>query len=136
VVFNQFWDENGDVAVRIFALHSQGIVHDRCCDEPKRRLEHDQVRHRKAALISISSTCAHAQSVEFKVPFDFTVSHQLLPAGIYSVRYTSVNLIMIQSKDGRLQAYSSAYTSGHLSTGPGKLVFRHYGDQYFLHQAL
>ena len=89
-----------------------------------------------AALISMSSTCGHAQSAEFKVPFDFTVSQQVLPAGIYWIRYTSGNIILIQSQDGRLQALSSAYTSGDRSTGGGKLVFRHYGDQYFLHQVL
>src|ERR1700756_1263025 len=60
-----------------------------------------------ATLIPISSACAHAQSVEFKVPFDFNVSHQVLPAGTYRVSYAPENLILIQSQDGRLQAFSS-----------------------------
>jgi hypothetical protein len=89
-----------------------------------------------ATLIPISSACAHAQSVEFKVPFDFNVSHQVLPAGTYRVSYTSENIILIRSQDGRFNAFSSTYAGDDQSTGSGKLVFRQYGDQYFLHQVL
>jgi hypothetical protein len=89
-----------------------------------------------ATLVLMSSACAHAQSVEFKVPFDFNVIHKVLPAGIYRVSYASENMILIQSQDGRLQAFSSTYAGGDRSTGSGKLVFRQYGDQYFLHQVL
>jgi hypothetical protein len=90
-----------------------------------------------ATLISMSSACAHAQAIGFNVPFDFTVSHQVLPAGTYRVTYyASENLILIRSQDGHLQAFSSTYAGGDRSTGGGKLVFRRYGDQYFLHQVL
>ena len=89
-----------------------------------------------ATLIPISSACAHAQSVEFKVPFDFNVIHKVLPAGTYRVSYASENAILVRSQDGRFNAISLTVATGGQSTGGGKLVFRRYGDQYFLHQVL
>jgi hypothetical protein len=38
-----------------------------------------------ATFISMSSACAHAQAIGFNVPFGFTVSDQVFPAGTYRV---------------------------------------------------
>jgi hypothetical protein len=89
-----------------------------------------------ATLISMSSVCAHGQAVEFNVPFDFTVSHQVLPAGTYRVSYTAKNDILIRSQDGRFHAISLTFPVDGQSTGGGKVVFTRYGNQYFLHQVL
>jgi hypothetical protein len=89
-----------------------------------------------AALISMSSVCAHAQVVEFNVPFDFTVSHQVLPAGTYRVSYAAKNDILIRSQDGRFNAISLTFATNGEPTGGSKVVFTRYGNQYFLHQVL
>lgn len=87
-------------------------------------------------LIPISTACAHAQSVEFKVPFDFTVSHQVLPAGIYLVSYAGGSAVLVRSQDGWFNAYSTTHGADGKSTGGCKLVFNRYGNQYFLYQVL
>ena len=90
-----------------------------------------------AAFISMSSAFAHAQAVEFKVPFDFSVNDKVLPAGIYWVEYTSENdAILVRSQDGRFNAISTTNAAYGKSTDSGKLVFRRYGNQYFLHQVI
>lgn len=93
-----------------------------------------------AILISIGSACAHAQStVEARIPFSFNVNGKVFPAGTYQVGYASVShqLIAIRSKDGRFSALNSAFAADDGGySGTGKLIFRRYGDQYFLHEVL
>lgn len=93
-----------------------------------------------AILISIGSVCAYAQTaVEARIPFSFNVNGQVLPAGTYWVGYAngSRNLILIRSRDGRLHALGTTYAADDKGySGPGKLVFKQYGDQYFLHTVL
>lgn len=87
-------------------------------------------------LIPISTACAHAQSVEFKVPFDFTVSNQVLPAGTYVVSYAAGNAVLVRIQNGRFNAFSTTNGADSQSTGGCEFVFSRYGDQYFLHQVL
>lgn len=89
-----------------------------------------------AASISMSSACAHAQAVEVKVPSDFSVSHQVLPAGIYRVSYAAENTVLVRSQDRRFNAFSTTHGSDGQSTGGCELVFSRYGNQYFLHRVL
>ena len=90
-----------------------------------------------AALISMGGACAHAQSPRFKVPFDFTVGNQVLPAGTYQVSYIATNTaILIRSKGERLHAALTTTYPADPSTGVGKLIFAKYGNQYFLHEVL
>jgi hypothetical protein len=89
-----------------------------------------------ATLISMSSACAHAQAIGFSVPFDFTVSHQVFPAGTYRVSYMTKNAIVVRSSNGRLSALSTTHGADDQSTGGCVLVFSRYGNQYFLHQVL
>jgi hypothetical protein len=89
-----------------------------------------------AALISMSSACAHAQAPGFKVPFDFTVGNQVFPAGTYQVSYyPTKTAILIRSQDDRVQALTTTYPADP-STNGGMVVFRKYGSQYFLHEVL
>jgi hypothetical protein len=89
-----------------------------------------------AALISMASTRAHAQAPAFKVPFDFTVGNQVLPAGTYQVDYYAPkSAIMIRSEDGRFHALT-AIQPDDPSTSDNEAVFTKYGNQYFLHEVL
>ena len=89
-----------------------------------------------AAMISMGSACLHAQAPAFKVPFAFTVDNQVLPAGTYQVSYNAAKTaILIRSQDDRFHAFTTTYPADP-STGGGMVVFRKYGNQYFLHEVL
>ena len=89
-----------------------------------------------AALISMGSACAHAQAPAFKVPFDFTVDNQVLPAGTYQVSYnTAKTAILIRSQDDRFHALTATHAADP-SISDSKVIFTKYGDQYFLHEVL
>src|SRR5215467_1159333 len=74
---------------------------------------------------------------EAKIPFDFAVGAKTFPAGVYSVTRVNQEKIMLRlsSKDGG--------ESINIITSPvqakeypktGKLIFRRYGETYFLSQ--
>ena len=89
-----------------------------------------------AALISVGSACAHAQAAGFKVPFDFTVGNQVLPAGTYQVGYyPTKNAILIQSQDSRFHAFITTHLADP-STRDGEVIFAKYGNRYFMHEVL
>ncbi|MGB9419229.1 MAG: hypothetical protein WCB58_23160 [Acidobacteriaceae bacterium] len=89
-----------------------------------------------AALISMGSACAHAQAAGFKVPFDFTVGNQMLPAGTYQVSYYAPkSAIMIRSEDGRFHAFTAIHPADPL-TRDSEVVFTKYGNRYFMHEVL
>ena len=89
-----------------------------------------------ATLISLGSACAHAQAPAFKVPFDFTVDNQVLPAGTYQVSYNAAKTaILIRSQDDRFHALTAIHPADP-STSDSEVVFTKYGNQYFLHEVL
>jgi hypothetical protein len=89
-----------------------------------------------ATLISMASACAHAQAPAFKVPFDFTVGNQVLPAGTYQVSYYATkNAILIRGEDERFHAFTSIHPADP-SASDREVVFTRYGNQYFLHEVL
>jgi hypothetical protein len=88
------------------------------------------------SMISMGSACAHAQAPAFKVPFDFTVGNQALPAGTYQVSYyPTATMILIRSQDGRFHASTTTHLADP-STRDGEVVFTKYGNQYFMHEVL
>jgi hypothetical protein len=89
-----------------------------------------------AALVSMGTFRAHGQVVAFQIPFDFTVQSKALPAGTYQVSYAAASSILIRSLDGRFHALTTTNAADGSPTGGGKLIFRKYGSQYFLHEAL
>jgi hypothetical protein len=87
-----------------------------------------------AALISMGSAYAHAQAPAFKVPFDFTVDNQVLPAGTYQVSYNAAKTaILIRSQDDRIHALTTIHPADP-SISDSEVVFTKYGNQYFLHE--
>jgi hypothetical protein len=89
------------------------------------------------ALLTLANvaTAARAlssnQVVLAKVPFSFTVGHDQLPSGTYTIRRDAWGLVTMQSIDRRLNV-SVTTTFAPDSTAGDKLVFRRYGDHYFL----
>ena len=84
-------------------------------------------------ILAMAST-ASAQSTPMRanIPFDFTVGDRHLDKGDYRVRVTTLGVLQLQSSNG-----SAAFSL--LQAAPqenpqtrGALVFRRYGDAYFL----
>lgn len=83
---------------------------------------------------------ASAQTVKIKadIPFDFVVNQQLLPKGEYTVESfgtPSSGTLVLRSADHT----AKSMLIGHACETPippanAKLVFHHYGEQYFLAQ--
>jgi hypothetical protein len=68
----------------------------------------------------IDSARAHAQAVEFKVPFDFAVSNQVLPAGTYRISYVTEKVILIRCQNRRFQTLAITTADDSHSTIGGK----------------
>jgi len=97
-----------------------------------------------AAVLMIGmGASAEAQTLQYKVtaniPFDFTITDKKLPAGKYSiVRAQNSNgdqVLQISSADG--QQLLSRLTIPVIARDvvkQGVLVFRQYGDEYFLYE--
>jgi hypothetical protein len=92
-------------------------------------------------LLSLSAIHVYAQSSplirKVEIPFDFSVRGKTLPAGTYSV--TRVNpeksLLQLRSADGRevINVVTNSVRAKELPK-TGKLIFRRYGESYFLFQ--
>lgn len=73
------------------------------------------------------------ESVNFAIPFDFTVGPKSLPAGVYNVRETTPRVLQIQSRDGRKSMITLTNVAEPSKyKGLGVMTFERYGDRYFL----
>lgn len=79
------------------------------------------------------------QPLVAKIPFNFTVCQEELPAGIYTVFLASSatsHLLAMRSESGRSVYIACAQSVNSPKTvTEGKLVFNRYDDQYFLSEA-
>src|SRR5581483_3229313 len=68
------------------------------------------------------------------IPFDFTAGNKTLPAGAYTMDpMTMQGVLRIRRQDCRAAAFVITYgPEARRGQGQSKLVFRRYGDQYFL----
>jgi hypothetical protein len=92
------------------------------------------------SIIAVSS--AHAQSnnvQQANIPFSFTIAGQIFPAGEYRVMRLNPQsdqaALAIKSIDGRMSriVLTMPIQSGK-PNGTAVLVFKHYGNRYFLSQ--
>ena len=89
-------------------------------------------------LFFVLAASAHAQSddkVEVNVPFDFHAGETELPAGTHDITFIAPRVMKLSSTDGQinilLQVPQRADAQGGVG-GAARLVFRRYGQQYFL----
>ena len=90
-----------------------------------------------AGMLAIPAAYAQdAHRVIADIPFAFTVNHQELPAGEYEVADgPAYGTVVIQSEDREHSAITVANSVQAKGEAlPGKLVFQHYGDRYFLRE--
>jgi hypothetical protein len=92
-------------------------------------------------VTSVASTQGQslAYRIKAEIPFDFSVGETKLPAGTYSISRMGQNsdhsVIVITGDDGRAKAIRLSNSAQRLhARNKATLVFRHYGDQYFLFQ--
>jgi hypothetical protein len=94
-----------------------------------------------AMMIIAASVSANAQSLNYRltanIPFDFSVGGEKLPAGKYWINRAQQSngdtVVQIRSTD--LHSNLVRFTIPVLAAAPAKnssLVFRRYGDEYFL----
>ena len=90
------------------------------------------------SLALLFSAAAHAQTTQLKVtvPFDFTAGNVQLPAGEYDVQSmgpwggSTLSVHNVNSNAGTLVLSNSCRSQK--PTADAKLLFRRYGQQYFL----
>ena len=85
------------------------------------------------AALSIAGIAGLDRNVEANIPFDFMVGGKKLPAGKYTVeRISAGGTVTVRNWKTR-QAANSLTQGLHVRNGSKpQLVFRRYGDQYFL----
>ena len=89
-----------------------------------------------AALLTLANiaTAARALSNEAvlaKVPFNFTVGHDQLPSGTYTISRDPWGQVTVKSTERPFAVTVTTTFEPDLPMGD-KLVFRRYGDRYFL----
>lgn len=88
-----------------------------------------------SSLAAAGNLSAQDHMVKANIPFDFTVSGKVLPAGTYTISSLSPNAIQVRNANGHVAELSIVRDDDKRSTTP-VLVFNRYGNQYFLHEIL
>jgi len=87
-----------------------------------------------AISILMASAVAQTGAIKAKIPFDFTIAKQTLPAGEYKFAVEGTMLHVV-----RLDGIDSAYVKYNLSARDKdmspRLIFHRYGNRNFLSQA-
>ena len=83
-----------------------------------------------------SASAQTARAIFVRVPFEFVVGEERLPAGDYTISRVvrdSEKTLLIRGADGRAKAAVHTNAAGPRSSSPdAKLVFTRHGEQYFL----
>ena len=88
-------------------------------------------------LLVAGSAFAQGGQIRATIPFNFTVGHTTLPAGSYSLSTTggTGSILAIQGANGQtLELVGSNRVQAAKLSDRTRLVFRCYGDRYFLAQ--
>src|ERR1700722_14261790 len=86
-----------------------------------------------AGIVTAGSALAQDDKVTANVPFNFTVNGRTLPAGHYTIGHDVSVPRMLTIKGERGVVAATAITVPDSARGDdSKLVFHHYGNQYFL----
>ena len=90
-------------------------------------------------FLGLAVANAHGQAaskVTVEIPFEFTAGKTTVPAGVYSIRRISANVLTFRSEDGKSAVILNAPVT-QTSSDPNaveRLVFSKQGQQYFLSQ--
>jgi hypothetical protein len=86
-----------------------------------------------AFALLAASLSAQSGSLIAKVPFDFRVKNQQFTAGSYTISANSQGVMLIRGNENHSAMFALTYGSRTIQPeSKGRLVFNHYGNQYFL----
>lgn len=86
-----------------------------------------------ASLIAVRGAEAQQRGVQATVPFDFSVDGTLLPAGTY--KFTTENFLTVLIRNDQHHANVMSIAPAYVEASKdGKLIFKRYGNQYFLNE--
>jgi len=88
-----------------------------------------------ASLVAAGSASAQDNAARAAVPFGFYAGNTWLPAGTYTLssESNSPDVIFIRSADNKVALMDVGHPADPQS-GAHTLVFKKYGDKYFLHE--
>jgi hypothetical protein len=86
------------------------------------------------ALAAVAAVHAQDKTVKANVPFSFYMGSSLMPQGAYRVSESSNGAVVwIKSMQSKAAEAATTHTvTGKKESGPAKLVFHRYGEDYFL----
>src|SRR5262245_59579116 len=85
------------------------------------------------AALSIAGFAGLDRSVEANIPFDFMIDGEKLPAGKYAIETgAALNLVMVRNWKTKRAAGALSHALEVPDGSQPRLVFRRYGNQYFL----
>jgi hypothetical protein len=88
-------------------------------------------------ILSVAAVAGLSRKLEANIPFDFMVNGKTLPAGHYTVEPGSAQSVLVIRNWETKQAAGAI--AQRLEVGAGskpQLIFRRYGNQYFLAQVI
>jgi hypothetical protein len=85
-----------------------------------------------ASLSTAARALSPSSALQAEVPFNFTVGYKQLPSGNYIIRCNSGGVITVESVDHQRRVVVTSITKPESTRGDDKLIFRKYGDHYFL----
>ena len=84
-------------------------------------------------MIACASVQAQSRTTRASISFDFAASNSEMKAGEYTIQQVSAQTILLKSADKKSQVYVMTPQSvKSLDRRPQRLVFRRYGNSYFL----
>jgi hypothetical protein len=86
------------------------------------------------ALAGASAVYAQSKTVTADVPFSFYMGSKVMPQGAYRVSEMSGGGVIVLRTKAASSAITAFDVSGKSLDEPARLVFRRYGETYFLSQ--
>jgi hypothetical protein len=74
-----------------------------------------------------------ASKIEVSIPFEFSAGKETLKAGVYSIKQTSSNLLVLRNSDGKSVILNAPLSLESKDKGE-RLVFSKHGEEYVLTQ--
>ena len=71
--------------------------------------------------------------VEVDIPFEFSAGKATLKAGVYSIRQSSANVLLLRDSHGKSVILNAPLSIESMDKG-GRLVFKKWGEKYVLAQ--